>query len=413
MLIPRGNGKSTLLAAVGLWCLLRKADAQTVSRGRARDQAAILFDLARGFAQHPEIAPLVETTRREIRTAGGWLKVIAADGPKQHGLILDLAICDELHAHARRDLYDALRTSMLKRPDARMVTISTAGALLDTPLGELYERARKLPAVKTDGPLTRAVGDHLAMLEWRAEDPDNMAQVLAANPASWVSREGLEEQRGAVHPLSFKRFHCNVWTGGESPFISAEEWDACAGQPDIPEGAEVVLGIDASISHDSTAVVVVRRDSDDIYHALWRVWTPAKGDEISLGEVEQFVRDLADHFTVKVAVYDRHYLWHAAQRLDEEGIPMAEWQYVRMASATRTLHEVVGNRRLRHGGDEVARLHALAAEVREREHGLMISKRATRAPIDALVALGMAIDVAAGLEPPRRSVYEARFGVAA
>jgi hypothetical protein len=87
-------------------------------------------DIVRGFAQHPEIAELVETTRRETRTAGGWLKVIAADGPRQHGLILDLAICDELHAHGRRDLYDALRTSMLKRPGARMVTISTAAPCL-------------------------------------------------------------------------------------------------------------------------------------------------------------------------------------------------------------------------------------------------------------------------------------------
>jgi phage terminase large subunit-like protein len=128
VLIPRGNGKSTLLAAVGLWSLLRKPDGQIVVGAASRDQAGILFDIARGFAQHPEIAPLVETTRREIRTAGGWLKVIAADGPRQHGLILDLAICDELHAHGRRDLYDALRTSMLKRPGARMVTISTAGA---------------------------------------------------------------------------------------------------------------------------------------------------------------------------------------------------------------------------------------------------------------------------------------------
>jgi phage terminase large subunit-like protein len=408
VLIPRGNGKSTLLAAVALWCLLRKPDACIVVGAASRDQAAILFDIARGFAQHQEIARLVQTTRREIRTAGGWLKVIAADGPKQHGLIVDMAIVDELHAHARRDLYDALRTAMLKRPGARMVTISTAGATVDTPLGELYERARKLPDVSTDGPLTRATGPHLAMLEWRAEDPDDIRQVLAANPASWVTLTGLEEQRDSVHPLSFKRFHANAWTGGESPFITAEDWDRNAGHPDIPDGAPVVLGIDASIRHDSTAVCVIRRDGD-VIHALWKVWTPVKGGEISLGEVEQHIRGLADRFDVRAAVYDRHYMWHAAQRLDEEGIPMMEWPYVRMASATRTLHEIVTHARLRHGGDQVARVHALAAEVREREHGLIISKRATRAPIDALVALAMAVELADLAEPPRKSVYNQRY----
>jgi phage terminase large subunit-like protein len=289
-----------------------------------------------------------------------------------------------------------------------MVTISTAGATVDTPLGELYERARKL-RVRTDGPLTRATGPHLAMLEWRAGDPDDLAQVLAANPASWVTLEGLEEQRDAVHTLAFKRFHANAWMGGEAPFITPEDWDRNAGDPDIPDGAPVVLGIDASIRHDSTAVVVTRRDDDGVIHAQWKVWTPAKGDEISLGEIEQHVRDLADRYEVRAAIYDRHYAWHLAQRLEDEGVPMLEWPYIRMASATRTLHEIVTHDRLRHGGDQEARAHALAAEVREREHGLIISKRATRAPIDALVALAMATEFADQAEPPRQSVYEQRY----
>jgi phage terminase large subunit-like protein len=59
------------------------------------------------------------------------------DGPKQHGLILSLAIVDELHAHRDAELY----TGMLKRRDARIVTIWTAGADHDSALGELRRRA--------------------------------------------------------------------------------------------------------------------------------------------------------------------------------------------------------------------------------------------------------------------------------
>jgi phage terminase large subunit-like protein len=58
-----------------------------------------------------------------------------------------------------------------------------------------------------------------------------------------------------------------VWTSGEAPWITADVWDASAGAPDIPEGAEVVLGVDASIRHDTTAIVVVRRDKDDVNRA--------------------------------------------------------------------------------------------------------------------------------------------------
>src|SRR4051794_13681152 len=124
VLIPRGNGKSTLLAAIALWELLKNPGAQIVVGAASREQASVLFDVAREMARHREIASRVEVTRREIRTAGGWLKVIAADGPRQHGLIVDLAIVDELHAHGNDELYIALRTAMLKRPGARMVTIS-------------------------------------------------------------------------------------------------------------------------------------------------------------------------------------------------------------------------------------------------------------------------------------------------
>ena len=202
-----------------------------------------------------------------------------------------------------------------------------------------------------------------------------------------------------------------MWTGGQSPFIGPDEWDACNGEPDIPEGAEVILGVDASIRHDSTAICVVRKDGE-VYHAMWKVCTPKRGDEISLGEVEQFIRDLADYFTVRSVVYDRHYAWHMAQRLDEEGIPMVEWVYVRNAAATRVVHDLVTHRRLRHGGDDVARRHALAAEVKERENGLIISKRASRDPIDALVALSMAVQWAECLPAKKVSVYQAYYATA-
>jgi len=50
---PRGNGKSSLLAAVALWSLLRKPDAQIVVGAASRDQAAILFDSRAGMPATP------------------------------------------------------------------------------------------------------------------------------------------------------------------------------------------------------------------------------------------------------------------------------------------------------------------------------------------------------------------------
>ena len=84
--------------------------------------------------------------------------MVASDGPKQHGLILSLAIVDELHAHRDGKLYTALRTGMMKRQDARMVTISTAGSHAETPLGELRARALAQQDVVREGMFTPSRG---------------------------------------------------------------------------------------------------------------------------------------------------------------------------------------------------------------------------------------------------------------
>jgi hypothetical protein len=58
----------------------------------------------------------------------GFLRVVASDAPLAHGLTPSLVLVDELHAHRSGELYEAMRTSMLKRLGSRMVTISTAGS---------------------------------------------------------------------------------------------------------------------------------------------------------------------------------------------------------------------------------------------------------------------------------------------
>ena len=408
VLIPRANGKSTLLAGIALWSLLRGKGSQIVVGAASREQASVLFDVAREMAQHPEVAPLVEVTRREIRTGTGWLRVIAADGPRQHGLIVDLAIVDELHAHKHDELYIALRTAMQKRAGARMVTISTAGARIDTPLGALRERAMKLK-VERDGAFTRAEGENLAILEWalaEGADIDDLEAVKAANPAPWITLDGLREQREAVHDLAFRRFHCNVWTGGESPWIQADEWDACDGEPEIDGPGMKVIGVDAAISSDTAAVALVRKAPDGVYHVLWRIWTPTKRDRVPLADVEQVCREWAQEHQADAIVYDPRFFEHAAQNLEDAGFEVVEWTYRRDASAAGTLHEIISHGRLRHGGAELPRRHALAAEVRDREFGQVISKAKSREHVDALMALCYAVDMAASAAPPKRSRYD-------
>ena len=405
ILLPRGNGKSTLLAAVALWHLLSAPEPRVAIGAASREQAAVLFDIAREMASRPEIAARVEITRREIRTVNGWLKVIASDGPKQHGLILSLAIVDELHAHRDSELYTALRTGMLKRKDARIVTISTAGSDDDSALGELRRRALELPEVRRDDYFTEAAGPTLALLEWSLPDSasiDDMAIVKQVNPASWLTEDDLAEQREAVHEAAFRRYHANQWVAAIDSAVSPTEWAACANPGcEIPDGAdEVHVGVDLAYKWDTTAFVPVWRTEDGKVrvHEPAVLVPPRDGTSLELDEIFQVAEAMRDRWPTCVFVVDPEASGEAfAQRIDSElgGLIMTHSQRTGpMCRASQLLAETVAAGQLEHPDDEVLTKHVLAAAARFVGVGWRFSKQKRKAqPIDGVIALAMALRV--------------------
>jgi phage terminase large subunit-like protein len=111
VLLPRGNGKSTLLGAVVVHHLLTTPQASAYLAAASRDQARVVFEYARDFATHPAVAERVMVRHLELRAPdGGHLRVLASDAPKLHGLTPTLAVVDELHAFRDAEVYLALRT---------------------------------------------------------------------------------------------------------------------------------------------------------------------------------------------------------------------------------------------------------------------------------------------------------------
>ena len=116
----------------------------------------------------------------------------------------------------------------------------------------------------------------------------------------------------------------------------------------------------------------MRKDPDEIFHAIWRIWTPTKRDRVPLADVEEVTREWAQAHQVDAIVYDPRFFERSAQVLEDEGFNVVEWTYKRNASAAGTLHEIISHERLRHGGADLPRRHAFAAEVRDREFGQVI-----------------------------------------
>jgi phage terminase large subunit-like protein len=398
-LLPRGNGKTTLMAALALFELLRDPRAAIVCAAATREQALHLFDAARRLAlSNPAIREKLTITRRELRTASeGRLLVVSADAEKQLGWDPTLVIVDELCAHRDDQLYISLRTALIKRPDAKLVVISTAGVIGTGPLIELRDRCLRQKRIERDGVLTTARGRHLGLIEWALPDDWSLDRAHEANPASWITSDRLVELRDAVHESAFRRFHCNQWTTVETHWLEPGAWQACAAAYTIARGEEVWLGVDVGGTRSASAVVWVTQD----LRVGVRVF---EGDEAVLA-VRAEVERLATEFDVVSVSYDPWRFRESAFELERRGLRAIEWPQTdgRMVPASEHLYAAVVERRLQHPDDEDLNRHVACAVAKSTARGWRLWKVDDQKPIDAVVALAMAVDSAGRVEPTRRS----------
>jgi phage terminase large subunit-like protein len=397
VLLPRGQGKTTLLAAIALHHLTSVEGAAVYCAASSREQARILFEAASAFArvlEHPNIVdrhlelrycPNPDVPRVFTR----FLRVLAADAPRLHGLQPTLMICDELHAHATDEVYIALSTALIKHPGSKLITISTAGQGADSPLGKLRTRALGQPQVSRRGFVTDARGAHLRFLEWSVPedgDIDDPKVVKRANPASWIDVEALAAQREAVPDLAYRRFHANQWTEREGHWLPPGAWNECIGRPEFTRGEDVWVGVDVGGERSATAVVWINEKQQvgvSIYH----------GDVGVLDAVER-VRELAEEFTIRELSFDPWRFGQGAQELEQRGIPAVSFPQtdVRMIPASDRLYRAIVEKRLTLPDNDELRQHAANAVAKHSRRGWRIDRASRADNVDAIIALCMALD---------------------
>ena len=244
--------------------LLLEPDAAVYCAASSRDQARVLFEAAAKFARQLDDPQLIFRHLElryvedpdEPKVVSRHLRVVPADGARLQELTPSLAIVDELHAHPDDEVYQSLRTAMLKRPGAKLIVISTAGQGADSPLGRLRARALAQPKVDRADALTDAHGAAIRMMEWSVPedaDVDDPVIVKQANPASSVTMDGLAEQRQAVPDLAFRRYHANQWTAREGHWLPPGAWQAAVDTPKFTPGETVWVGVDVGGERSASA----------------------------------------------------------------------------------------------------------------------------------------------------------------
>jgi phage terminase large subunit-like protein len=159
----------------------------------------------------------------------------------------------------------------------------------------------------------------------------------------------------------------------------------------------VDIGVDASVKHDSTAIVVVTAQDQRVRLVTHRIFQPTPTEPLDFeATIEATLIDLCSRFAVRRILFDPYQMQAVAQRLQKRGLPIKEFPQtsVNLTIASQNLYELVEGRNLILYPDAAMRLSASRAIAVETPRGWRIAKEKQTHKIDVIVALGMAAHAA-------------------
>lgn len=400
--IARANGKTGLASAIALFALLdpRRDPPEVLIVSSTEQTAGIVLDNCRRMVEaHPELASRVIAYKDKLTCpgSGGVLKTLPSSESALHGYAPTMLILDELHLVDER-VWSACVTSAGKRPDSKVLAISTPAATREAFMYRLVQHGRI------------GVDPTFRVIEFAADegcDLDDERQWRKANPAiaaGFLDVEGIRSVRHTTPPGRFRQLRLGQWSDGEGTWVTWDEWARLA-DPErvVEEGARVVLGWDGSVRNDASVLMgaTVPEEPDAPVHLFTiAMWTRDRTNPewvVPRDEVDDVIRDTMRRYRVEALCADP-YFWQAElQRWQAEYGCVVEWSTgvpKRMARATDKLFAAIKSEMLTHDGDETLALHVSNATTRSTPHGDILVKHSKNSDrkIDALIAACIAHD---------------------
>lgn len=428
VLMPKGNGKTSMLAALAIFHMLTTPVPKVFVGAATVDQAETFYDEAIRIVEarkawRKRLVP--RPGYRAIHMAGGkhkgLLRVLSSDKLGkgfQQGLQPTLGIIEELHAHVNNALYAAIRGGLDKR-QGQMLSISTAGWDPESVLGKIRATVHKMKyrVVKDFLTFYRSDNGQFAMFEWAVPegrvngveyDPFDMDTVRRANPASFVTSPGLKDtfEDPGTTTGDWLRYHCGIWAAADGTWMDPETYDACERPNEkLEDGDPVVLAYDHARRYDHAALVAIRPDEPEIVNGEVvegsgsgfvvpiKFWNPAEedGGKVPFWKIKEGIREACKTYRVLGVGYDKlGGFAQSAEELEDEGIPMIE---VSMRSSvwaplTAEMESAMKSQRWRHNGDKEMRKHVLASETKDTPDGERLHGR-VKGKVDGNISAGI------------------------
>lgn len=437
-MIPRGNRKTSLAAALALLHTIgpEKVPAgQVIFAASDREQAGLGFKEAANIVRMDK--RLVAATRiydahnsaKKIAYPkfGVELQAISSDGAAQHGKTPSFVLVDEIHVWKGRDLWEALKSGMVKTSGTLMVIATTAGRGNENIGFDQYSYARRVALGEIENPaFLPIIFEADNNNDWHDE-----ALWHRVNPGlryGFPNLDGLrtaakEAEHRPAERAAFRQFNLNIWQGhSRDPLFEMATYDACRFPLDLADMEELpcFIGVDLSRSGDLTAVVAAwrhddgritvhpwffvpgddlkgRSERDGVPYEQWRddgLVQVIEGPVIEPEVIEDHIRELCARFDVREIAFDPYDARMTMQHLHDDGLPAVEFRQniTTMGPAIADLERVVNGRALRHAGHPILRHHFDCVVVSRNDTGLARMHKGQKTDhIDGAIAAAMAV----------------------
>jgi phage terminase large subunit-like protein len=430
--VGKGNGKTPLVAAIGLYGLMmdgQKAP-EIYSAAADRDQAMIMFrDAVRMTDASPELADRIKKTGVEHVTnlayGLGFFRPFSREQGAKSGTRPHMGLIDEVHEHPNGEIVNKIRAGSKGNLDAMFLEITNSGTDRTSICYQHHEHSKKIVQGVVVDDLWFA---YVCALD-EGDDPlKDEACWPKANPNLGVSihLSYLRERVAAAKNIpgetnTVLRLNFCIWTQAHTRFLDVPKWLACAGSVTAKElvGAKCYAALDLGQSDDFTAFARVWMLTDGRFWFVPTVWIPQGTMEkypnrpygewlragalkvipdtevIDYALVQDEVYKLCRESGVLECAYDRRFAEQMAQNLTGLGLTMVDTpQGFQLTEALRKLSDIVTDETLVHDGNPVLGWMAANLVVRHGRDGQMRPDKDKAAEkIDGQVALIMALSV--------------------
>lgn len=272
-LVSRKGGKTTIAAGIVLYLMYKAGHRpRAFSLATKRDQAKEVWETACEMVRlSPRLKQFFQVRANDILmpSRSGYFKPLASDSKSLDGLNPVATTLDECHAIKDRNLYGVIISAFGAQTEYLMITITTAGFILDGLCTDLYKNGCRV--LDPEDPITQDNYFYAMFTIDKGDDWTEEKSWFKSNPGliyglpqiKYLRDRYAEACMSTEEKANFLTKHCNMFVSGSDKWLDMTEVRAC-GKPlgqsyldPVYKGRECYIGLDRARVHDITSFCIM------------------------------------------------------------------------------------------------------------------------------------------------------------